>query len=180
MGTARYQDRSCYEGEWKDDRWNGKGTHTTAVFVYVGDFVRGKKEGFGKCEYESGAYYEGPWKEGKEHGSFGIYVDNNSWETKYEGEWENGQRIGKGVVTYHSGAKWEGNFLNNKPSGNGKLNYENGVILTGKWKSGMLEYGKCELVSKGGTILSIDKDDPTRIVAPPLDVPFVNISHLHN
>jgi hypothetical protein len=178
-GIIKYNDQSIYEGEWKDDRFHGKGKHSTLQYVYEGDFVRGKREGHGKCEFFSGAIYEGPWKDGKEHGSSGVFIDPSNWEHSYDGEWENGQRNGKGVLSYQNGTKWEGTFVNHKPVGNGKMTYENGTIVTAKWKAGLMEFGRCELTTKESSI-TLDKDDPTRSVQPPLDVPFVNISHLFN
>lgn len=55
--------------------------------------------------------------------------------------------------------------------------FENGTIIMGKWKSGVLEFGRCELDSKEGNI-TLDKEDSSRNISPPLDVPFINTSHL--
>jgi len=57
--------------------------------------------------------------------------------------------------------------------------FENGTIIMGKWKSGVLEFGRCELLeNKDGNSITLDKEDSSRNISPPLDVPFINTSHL--
>ena len=63
-------DGTVYEGMWSHNTFFGKGRllDATAKTQYVGNFVRGQKEGFGKQSDEKGTY-KGNFKKGKYHGS---------------------------------------------------------------------------------------------------------------
>ena len=68
-----------YEGEFKDDRPDGKG-----VFTYVngdkydGQFARGLKNGYGMEYFANGFMYEGQYKNGRAEG------EGTMKEIKYE------------------------------------------------------------------------------------------------
>ena len=68
-----WPDQSKYEGEWKDDARDGKGT-----FYYV-----------------NGDKYVGDWKDDVQHGK-GIYYFNSG--DRYEGDYVNGERTGQGIL----------------------------------------------------------------------------------
>jgi len=56
-------DGSKYTGEWKDDIQHGKGEMIRASGkVYNGDFVEGKRHGYGVCKFPDGSKYEGYWE----------------------------------------------------------------------------------------------------------------------
>ena len=61
-----HADGDVYEGEWKDDKANGKGTYTHANGArYQGDWRDDKQHGFGIETWPDGAIYEGQYFEGK-------------------------------------------------------------------------------------------------------------------
>jgi len=92
-----------YEGEWKDNKYNGKG-----IRCYIsGTYVKGSfKEGNlveGAIFYKNGDSYEGSFRNNLFHGS-GIYKLANG--RSYKGEYENGHRVNchertsrRGIVT---------------------------------------------------------------------------------
>lgn len=68
-GTSTYPHGQVYKGEWKNGQYFGKGKYTTKDGVqYEGEYVFGKRHGVGKLEFPSGLYYEGEFFDGKPHG----------------------------------------------------------------------------------------------------------------
>jgi len=58
-----------YVGEWKDNKFHGQGTFTTAEgFKYVGEWKDSKHHGQGVRTLPDGQNYVGEWKDGMEHG----------------------------------------------------------------------------------------------------------------
>ena len=49
-GKLIYPDGSFYEGNFKNDLFNGKGIFVNNNWIYKGDFLNGKKHGKGKIE----------------------------------------------------------------------------------------------------------------------------------
>jgi hypothetical protein len=47
-------------GEFKNNKKNGKGKYEGANGVYEGDYLEGKKHGFGTFTWIDGSRYEGP------------------------------------------------------------------------------------------------------------------------
>ena len=74
--------------------------------------------------------YEGEFLNGKRHG-FGSYFYANG--SKYIGEWSNDRTNGKGTMIFASGAKYIGEVKNGKRHGQGSYFYADGERLTGKW-----------------------------------------------
>ncbi|XP_066129458.1 radial spoke head 10 homolog B-like [Saccopteryx bilineata] len=80
MGTMHWLTRNEeYSGQWERGIQNGIGTHTWFLKrvpnsqyprrnEYRGNFVNGRRHGYGKFYYASGATYEGEWVDNKKHG----------------------------------------------------------------------------------------------------------------
>lgn len=66
FGVFQNADGYRYEGEWKEDKLNGKGKETwqSNGSSYEGDFVANIKEGEGKFVWQDGSYYKGGFVEG--------------------------------------------------------------------------------------------------------------------
>jgi len=77
-----------YEGEFKDDKFNGKGklTRNNGEF-YEGEFKEDKMCGRGKYNWPSGQVYEGEWKDDNKNGR-----GKQTWPSGQvcEGEWKDG------------------------------------------------------------------------------------------
>ena len=68
-----YANKDVYDGEWKNDRKEGRGTmNYHNGDVYEGEFSKGKLHGKGTYTYASGDVSKaiGEWKEGKKTGMF--------------------------------------------------------------------------------------------------------------
>jgi hypothetical protein len=96
FGVYVGEDGSRYDGEFKDDNFNGHGTLTfTDGTKYVGEFSDGKFSGQGTYTWPSGDEYVGHWKDGRESGHGTLVWKDGS---KYVGEFENKEFSGQGVI----------------------------------------------------------------------------------
>ena len=92
-----------YEGEWKDNQFNGYGIYYFPDGKkYVGEWKNSCKDGFGEFDFADGRKYVGFYKEDKKDG-FGIfYLNDNNFSLNF---WKNGKRNGLGKC-------FEGNDVN--------------------------------------------------------------------
>jgi hypothetical protein len=106
-----------YEGAWRNENMNGKGTYYYADGnIYEGQWVEGNKHGEGTHTWVDGQIYNGQWVDDTMHGR-GKYIFPNG--NTYEGSYENGVRHGKGKFTYANGGVYNGAFQNGKKNGHG-------------------------------------------------------------
>ena len=90
---------SRYEGQWRDAKPHGHGTHSSADGDrYEGEWRDGKRHGHGTFTFASGSRYEGEYRDGKAHG-YGTATFGNG--ARVQGEWRDGCVGGLGV-----GNKW--------------------------------------------------------------------------
>lgn len=77
IGTYHYLHGDKYEGEWKNDEKDGKGTvahHTIGTLTYSngdqykGNFSANKKNGQGTLTLANGERYEGEWNDDRKTG----------------------------------------------------------------------------------------------------------------
>lgn len=103
------KDGTVYSGYYVNDVPHGIGHYQHNDFSYEGDFKRGKPDGFGKFQSNSGLNYEGNFKD-FEFDGFGkcVYPDG----TIYEGQFKNGKRNGLGKIIHAQGHIVEGRFEN--------------------------------------------------------------------
>ena len=148
-GTMKYKNGSIYKGQWKNDKWHGKGIYRTQNYnnpnfiglLYEGEFNNDKIEGYGTGKYSSGDQYEGEWKNNKQYGRGILYYVGGG---KYIGEWKYGKLDGEGIYYLKNGERFEGKFMDNKYNGYGKYYYKNGDYLEGIFKDD-LPSGDCIL-----------------------------------
>jgi len=146
-----------YNGQYKDDVFDGKGTLNTLEFEYTGGFKAGKKDGDGTINYKNGNTYTGQWQTDQFHGK-GVFINKATGEKfdgeyylgnyhkgtflyksgdTYNGEWKNNQPHGEGTYTWKtSGDKHEGEFVDGKPEGRGKFTKKDGSVFLGVFKNG--------------------------------------------
>lgn len=87
-GRGRYAHKMkdlTYEGEFKHNKFHGKGKLVSGGYEYIGDFENHKRHGQGEQVWRSGSSYEGQWSCGRRQG-LGKSYDNESGVT-YEGRW---------------------------------------------------------------------------------------------
>jgi len=119
VGERTEEDIGTYTGEFKDDKFHGKGTMT----------------------YISGQKYVGEWKDDKFHGK-GTYIWAGKWSgQKYVGEFKDDKFHGKGTMTYISGDKYLGEWKDSKRDGEGTYTFSSGTQYVGEWKDGV-EHGE--------------------------------------
>ena len=159
-GIMFFDNGAKYEGQWKNDKKNGKGVFTSSHYFdcknfvgmkYEGDFKDDKFEGYGITTYTNGDKYEGEWKNNKQYGR-GIVTYFNG--EKYEGDWKEGFFDGTGIFYLKNGERFEGRFKDNKYNGYGKYFYINGEWLEGIFKNDHPS-GNCLLHKKDGTVVNV-------------------------
>ena len=159
-GVMIYKNGAKYEGEWKNDKKDGKGVFTSPHYYncrknvgmkYEGEFKDGKFEGYGITTYTNGDKYEGEWKNNKQYGHGTVsYFDGK----KYSGEWKDGKFEGIGIFYLKNGEKYEGRFVNNKYNGYGKYFYIDGSYLEGIFRNDHPK-GNCLLHKNDGSIVTV-------------------------
>ena len=130
-----------YEGAWRNENMNGKGTYYYADGnIYEGQWVEGNKHGEGSHTWVDGQVYKGQWVDDTMHGR-GKYVFPNG--NTYEGQYEAGVRHGKGKFTYANGGVYTGGFANGKKNGFGTYVDPAGkVVYEGEWQDKEHGFGK--------------------------------------
>ena len=148
-GKMRYSNddkynRYLYEGEWKDDLFDGYGImYWKNSDFYQGDWKKGLKEGKGIYNFCNGDIYEGEFKNDKKEGK-GIYTFNKL--NRYEGEMKNDYIEGNGIFYWENGDKYIGEFKKAKAEGKGVQFHVNGEMEMGFFSDGML-VGKYALLN---------------------------------
>lgn len=131
----RYNEGSCYIGDWYNSKRHGNGTYINpSGEKLVGEFKNDRIfNGNGVVIYNDGKFigsYVNAVKEGK-----GKRIWNSG--NKYEGEFADNKANGIGTFTWADGSVWEGEFKDDQPwTGEGTWKYADGKIKTGKWKNG--------------------------------------------
>ena len=133
-GINQNKKGNVYVGEFVDSKREGKGELNTAKIHYEGEFKYDKFNGKGKLIFvKQGHEYEGEFKNNEINGT-GIFKWNNG-ET-YEGEMTNGKMNGYGKYTYSTGQIYEGTYINGVKQGLGKLISPNNNIYEGEFNKG--------------------------------------------
>ena len=123
-----------YEGNWKDNKWNGEGTlyRADGTKKYEGNFKDGLFNGEGTLYYPNGAKYVGNFKDDLYNGEGTLYFANGD---KYIGNFKDDLYNGKGTFYLANGNRYSGKFKDNKPQ-NGAVYNSNGTKL-GEVKNGV-------------------------------------------
>jgi len=106
-----YKDQ--YEGEYINDKFEGKGKYTYITGnYYIGEFKNGKRNGKGEYYDKNGLRYKGDWADDKEEGEGKYIFENNEY---YIGEFKKGKKNGKGKQYNKNGELiCEGNWADDK------------------------------------------------------------------
>ena len=135
-----------YIGEFSCGVKEGKGNLNSKdnKYNYDGDWKNDKYEGFGAL-YDHGEKYTGNFKDGKFHGKGTLYKTNGDI---IEGDFFEGN-IKKGKWIYKNGDSYEGQFEKGIFNGTGTYKYKNGNKFKGKYLNGEKTFG-CLEFSEGG------------------------------
>lgn len=130
-GTIVYYDGSSYEGQWRENQFDGQGTRFESSQIYQGTFRRDEMHGFGATLYlETGVILSGNW-------SAEGYVQ------------------GRGAIEWSNGDIYRGEILNSTLHGEGCLYYMEGewvAFFSDKWNQGELLNGEGFAVHESGEI----------------------------
>ncbi|XP_008557166.3 MORN repeat-containing protein 3, partial [Microplitis demolitor] len=125
-----------YEGQSLSNKPHGIGvlskvyTDGSIEKYYSGNFVEGKKQGFGGL-WTDNFYYEGDFCNEKRHGFGRIWYKNGSF---YQGHWRDGLYDGDGMIIRDNGNRYEGEFMLGKKHGDGiYYHLETGQMQKGHW-----------------------------------------------
>ena len=135
-GTYFFTDGGKYVGEWKDGERNGKGILYDGKKVrYTGEWRDGLLHGQGTYHFSEGGRYEGSWVKGMKEGIGTLYYkDGNT----YTGRWANDMRSGKGTLAFSDGSQYTGDWKDNQKSGRGTYYFNGGDKYVGEWKDNMM------------------------------------------
>lgn len=148
-------------GEYVNGLPEGHGKVIAGNSEYVGNWQKGKKDGYGVYLHYEGDRYEGEWKQDKyngfgklfklDGGVFEGHFEMNQIQGKgkfisntnmvYDGDWVLGQKEGYGTETFPNGYKYEGNWKNDLKDGFGTLFNPNEFTYVGEFKEGK-QHGK--------------------------------------
>ncbi|XP_021334529.1 alsin isoform X1 [Danio rerio] len=144
-----------YQGHWKEGKMHGFGTFWYASGeVYEGSFRENMRHGHGMLRSgkvaspSSSSVFVGQWVQGKRTG-YGVCDDFSRGE-KYMGIWHDDQRHGDGVVITQFGLYYEGNFCNNRMMGNGTLLCDDDTVFEGDFQDDWTLCGKGILFMPNG------------------------------
>lgn len=90
---------------------------------YVGNFVNGKRHGYGILQWKDGCVYAGEWMNDVQRGWGKLrFGERDSFNREsYEGEWLDGKRSGKGTLIFRSSDRYEGEWKEDKYHGKGEF-----------------------------------------------------------
>jgi hypothetical protein len=147
-GKLIVPDQFVYEGNFKDDLFDGYGEYTSKSYNYYGNYSCGKKHGNGKeidlikkieyegefkddkkCGYgkektEDGSIYIGDFKDNKKHGQ-GTLILSGIEDWSYKGEFRDDKISGVGQYKWNKNMEYIGEWENSELSGYGMLIKEN-------------------------------------------------------
>ena len=120
-----------YDGDWKNDKYDGFGALFDHGEKYTGNFKNGKFHGKGTFYKTNGEILEGEFFEGKIKKGKIVYKNGDIFKGKFiEGKKE------FGIYEYSEGGKYEGYFEDEIFNGEGILIDKNGEEFKGIFKDG--------------------------------------------
>ncbi|OMJ65261.1 hypothetical protein SteCoe_38668 [Stentor coeruleus] len=127
IGEFITKEGETYDGKWENDQKSGKGCYKyNNGDIYFGEWSGDNINGKGRFKSESlGEFYDGDWIAGKKDG-FGKANFKN--EMIYEGYWITNEMDGKGKMTWPQGHVYEGQFKKNFLSGKGRFTMKSGKV----------------------------------------------------
>jgi len=120
-----------YTGEWRGDRFDGKGTILFSNGAqFNGEWRNHSPHGTGMFHHPDGTQYYGDWRHGKPHGQGSSIASDGS---RYYGEWRYGERHGKGSSISPDHYFYEGEWQFGKRHGQGTGRSSDGYRYMGEW-----------------------------------------------
>lgn len=133
-GDYENQELQCfYSGKFdENEKFTGYAELETPTFQYVGEFLNGKKNGFGKLyNKKNNIIYEGTFLNDERSGEGTEYIEGSSYT--YKGSWLKNQKNGYGEFIDKDGTQYVGYFENGEIKGEGIKTNSNGDLVAGNW-----------------------------------------------
>lgn len=131
MGTK------SYEGEWLNGKRDGFGVlNWKDGNVFKGYFINDMSNGLGRQHHKTGEIYFGQWVNDRAEG-WGEFI--NKAGSTYRGEWKGDKQHGFGIEEWSKGAVYKGEFLNGQRNGKGILRLEDGSQYEGEFKNNEID-----------------------------------------
>lgn len=132
-GRMDYNNKTYYEGEWKDDMKHGFGKTNRYLGNYTeGEFALNDVVTIFKIEFDKNERFEGKYSalHGKGEGVFTYSYG------RYEGQLGNNfKRDGTGRLILNNGDEYKGQFVSDRREGRGVYRYSNNDYYDGLWKN---------------------------------------------
>uniref|UniRef100_A0A7S1KSR7 Uncharacterized protein n=1 Tax=Percolomonas cosmopolitus TaxID=63605 RepID=A0A7S1KSR7_9EUKA len=111
-GVLHYSDGiTTYDGEWHNDKKQGKAQVTFPNGKYVGEMQNDMKEGYGRYVYKNGSVFSGYWHVNQKNGKGSFKNQDGS---TYVGTWVSGAKDGVGIFTDASGVQYREKWKNGR------------------------------------------------------------------
>lgn len=126
-GHGRYisKEGRIYEGQWSNDKCDGKGHLKDLESFYYGFWENGSKQGEGyEIWHQDGTVYIGDHLNSMKNG-FGVYIWKDG--TRYVGQFSNDVIEGEGVF-YDTDGVYKGAFVDSLQQGQGVYSYNDGAV----------------------------------------------------
>lgn len=141
-GTYFWKDGSVYQGNWNLGMMDGKGIYFGKVnlpdaYCYMGEFKDDKYWGKGKLQIKNGQIFEGTFIQDRFVDGYIKYVNGSSYHGKLNAHGYNGL----GVYTDKHGASYKGFWKNGFKSGEGIEIFQNKEKIKGVWEKDKLIKG---------------------------------------
>ena len=157
-----YTDGSRYEGEMRDEAYEGAGRFTSADGVeFAGFFVANRLQGVAevkisgdrviahfedgkmdcaacKVHYSNGDFYEGALSRAMQRDGAGKMLFKSGPFKEYDGLWKADQFDGEGTLLLADGSQYSGGFEAGRFEGRGLLATQT-YTLSGEWRDGKLQ-----------------------------------------
>ena len=133
FGKLSIDSKIKYEGEFKDDKYHGKGIEHFSHGEFNGTFENGLRMGYGEFTWKNiDKIFKGNYLNNKKNG-FGKLYENK--KLIYEGDFRNDKYNGIGKC-FKDGGVYKGNFKNGKLCGLGKFYVKKFLRYVGEFENG--------------------------------------------
>ena len=131
--VLKHEENVLFVGYWIKGVSGGVGYEQGNNYIYFGNFINDKKDGYGKQIWDDKDVYEGEWKDNDFNG-YGIYSYHNG--KKYVGQFKNSEKNGVGELSFPDGKKYVGYFKNGLHHGFGIYYLKKENVIISFWNEG--------------------------------------------
>jgi hypothetical protein len=97
-----FADHTYYEGSWREGVFDGVGVFISQHGRYEGEFVQGRRHGYGTYAFATGETYRGEWKADARHGAGVLQYRAQDVYERFVGAWRDDRRDGRGTLFWYA------------------------------------------------------------------------------